>query len=77
MHMDANSRLEQDVKKFLEVYEILSPEAKAQFESQLAGSVKGLDERTKRLHYVLLAVAKEKGSVSEAIEKLAASDQPK
>ena len=63
-------RLHADVKKFLEVYKVLSPEGKAQFEAQMAGSIKDQDEKSKKLYYALLKAAKDGKDIAEAIEEM-------
>jgi flagellar hook-basal body complex protein FliE len=67
---EPQEKLKQDVKKFLEVYKVLSPEGKAQFEAQLAGSIKDLDEKTKKLYQTLLKAAKDGLSVEDAIQQM-------
>jgi hypothetical protein len=68
--MDPQQKLLQDVKRFLEVYKVLSPEGKAQFEAQMAGSIKGQDEKTKKLYYALLQAAKDRKGIEEAIQEM-------
>lgn len=63
-------KLHSDIQKFLEIYNILSADGKAQFEAQMAGSIKGQDERTKRLYHTLLLAAKNGAGVAEAIEEM-------
>ena len=63
-------RLYNDVKKFLEVYQVLSPEGKAQFEAQMAGAIKDLDEKTKKLYQALLQAAKDGKGIEEAIKAM-------
>jgi len=63
-------KLLSDVKRFLEVYKVLSPEGKAQFEAQMAGSIKDQDEKTKKLYQALLQAAKDGKSIEEAIEEM-------
>jgi hypothetical protein len=68
--MDPQQKLLQDVKKFLEVYKVLSAEGKSQFEAQMAGSVKGEDEKTKKLYYALLQAAKDGKGIEGAIREM-------
>jgi len=65
---DPIQRLRKDVKRFLEVYKVLSPEGKAQFEAQMAGSIKDHDEKSKKLYYALLKAARDGKGIEEAIE---------
>jgi len=69
------AKLQSDVKKFLEVYRVLSVEGKAQFEAQIAAEVNGLDTKTKTLYQALLQAAKEQRDVTEAIEKMKQASQ--
>lgn len=68
--MDKAAKLEQDVKKFLEVYKILSSSGKAQFEAQMAGSIKDIDERTRKLYSALLTAAKDGCDINESIDRM-------
>ena len=68
--MDPVDNLRKDIKKFLDVYKILSPEGRAQFEAQMAGAVKGQDEKTKKLYYALLQAAKDGKEIEEAIKEM-------
>ena len=68
--MDPQEKLQQDIKRFLEVYQVLSPEGKAQFEAQMAGEVKGQDEKTKKLYYSLLQSAKDGRDIEQAIQEM-------
>lgn len=70
-----NAKLVSDVKKFLEVYRVLSSEGKAQFEAQLIAELNGLDERTKTLYQALLQAAREQRDVTEAIERMKQASQ--
>jgi hypothetical protein len=67
---DPQTKLHSDVIFFLEVYNVLSPEGRAQFEAQMLGELKDKDEKTKRLYFDLLKSAKDKLKVDEAIEGL-------
>ncbi|MBU1026311.1 MAG: hypothetical protein KKA31_01110 [Candidatus Margulisbacteria bacterium] len=75
MASEAEKKLESDVKKFLDVYKVLSAEAKAQFEAQLNGEIKKADERSKKYYLVLLQAAKDGCSVEQAISRLKQSSQ--
>ena len=66
--LNQTSNLHKEIKKFLDVYSVLAPEAKAQFEAKLAGEIKNLDERTKKLYRNLLSAAKDGKGIEEAIE---------
>ena len=68
--MNPEDKLKTDIKKFLEVYKFLSAEGKAQFEAQMAGELKGRDERTKKLYYSLLQSAKDNKSIQGSIKEL-------
>ncbi|OGC22818.1 hypothetical protein A2291_00675 [candidate division WOR-1 bacterium RIFOXYB2_FULL_42_35] len=70
MGQNPNERLQIDVKRFLEVYKVISPEARAQFESQLKSTVISLDEKTKLLYFALLQSAQAGDTVEEAIAKM-------
>lgn len=70
MMEDPIKKLQNDIKKFLEVYKVLSPEGKAQFEAQMAGQVKKVDERTKKLYYALLQAAKLGLGVEAALREM-------
>ena len=63
-------KLETDIKKFLEVYQVLSSEGRAQFEAQMAGSIKDQDERTQKLYHALLEAAKEGKDIAAAIDQM-------
>ncbi len=63
-------RLLKDVRHFLEVYKVLSPDGKAQFEAQMAGSIKGQDEKSKKLFHTLLQAAKDGKDVEAAIQEM-------
>jgi uncharacterized protein YaaR (DUF327 family) len=63
-------RLQDDIKRFLEVYKVLSAEGKAQFEAQMAGAIKNQDEKSKKLYYALLKAAKDGKDIAEAIEEM-------
>jgi hypothetical protein len=68
-------KLQKDIKKFLEVYQVLSPEGKAQFEAQMAGAIKDRDGKTKKLYQALLQAAKDGKGIEEAIEAMEKASQ--
>ncbi len=68
--MDPQEKLRLDIKHFLEVYRFMTAEAKAHFEAQLAGELKGKDPKTKGLYYALVQAAKEGRGIEAAIAKL-------
>ena len=68
--MNPLAKLQADINKFLEVYKILSPEGKAQFEAQLAAAVQRVDEKTRKLYYTLLESAKNGQDVEQALERM-------
>ena len=63
-------KLEKQIQKFLQVYNILLPEAKAAFEAQMNGHLKNVDDRTKNLYVALLNAAKDGETKEKAIEAL-------
>lgn len=67
---DPNKKLENDVKRFLDVYKVISPEARAQFESQLKSTITSMDEKSKTLYFSLLQSAQAGEDVPEAIAKM-------
>ncbi len=68
-------KLQADIQKFLEVYKVLSPEGKAQFEAQMAGAIKDQDQRSKKLYYALLQSAKNGKGIEEAIAEMGKTSQ--
>ena len=68
--MAENLRLNENIKKFLDVYKILSPEARAAFEAELPSAIKGSDEKTKKLYEALLKAAKEGMDTEAAIGEM-------
>ena len=68
--MDQQKKLFHDVRKFLEVYGVLSPDGKAQFEAQMAGNLKTVDEKTRKLYYALLQAAKDGKDIDQAIAEM-------
>lgn len=63
-------KLKEDVRKFLEVYSILSPEAKGLVGVQLMPHLKNADNKTKALYSALLSAAEEGQSIEEAISMM-------
>ena len=63
-------KLDESIGKFLEVYKILSSEAKAAFESKLPSAIKGDDEKTQNLYRALLKAAKEGKDTRGAFEAM-------
>jgi len=68
--MDKERKLHEDVRRFLEVYKVLAPEGRAQFEAQMAGETKGMDDKTKKLYAALFAAAKDGCDIAQAIAKM-------
>ena len=62
------SKLFSDIKRFLDVYQILSSESKAAFEAQMTSLVEKSDERGKALYAALLQAAKDGRSPEEAVD---------
>jgi len=62
------SKLFSDIKRFLDVYQILSPESKAAFEAQMTSLVEKSDERSRNLYTALLQAAKDGRSPEEAVD---------
>ncbi|MFC1568195.1 hypothetical protein ACFL37_00670 [Candidatus Margulisiibacteriota bacterium] len=68
--MDPKDKLLEDVKKFLDVYKVLSADGKAQFEAQMAGSIKDQDDKTKKLYGALLQAAKDGKDIDGAVQAM-------
>ncbi|OGC04641.1 hypothetical protein A2276_01530 [candidate division WOR-1 bacterium RIFOXYA12_FULL_43_27] len=68
-------KLLKDIERFLEVYKILGPEAKAVFEAQLAPHLATLDQKTRELYRALLNSAQDGLSVVDTIANLEAQRQ--
>jgi hypothetical protein len=66
-------RLCQDIGKFLEVYKILTPEARAAFEAQMDKIVARADEKSKALYRTLQQAAKDGLTTEEAVDKMKTS----
>ncbi|MBI5699656.1 hypothetical protein HZC35_05010 [Candidatus Saganbacteria bacterium] len=63
-------KLEEDIGKFLNVYQILSPQDRAVFEAQLNGAVKNEDGATKKLYAELLSAAKDGVNIDDTILRM-------
>jgi hypothetical protein len=63
-------KFEEEVRHFLEVYKILSPEARVNFEIEIARKTAFMDEKTKKLYSVLIDSAREGFGFSDAIAKM-------
>lgn len=63
-------QLAKDIQKFLDVYNVLTPQAKALFEVQLAPKLNISDKRSKKLYLALLSAAQDKLSIEEAISRM-------
>ncbi len=66
----AQEKFEDEVRHFLEVYKILSPAARVNFEIEIAKKTSFMDERTKKLYSALIDSAREGYGFAEAIEKM-------
>jgi len=67
--MDTN-QLKNDIQRFLDVYNFLTPEAGAMFEAQLAPHLKKTDARTRNLYNALLSSAKDNLGIEDAITRM-------
>ena len=72
---EARKKLEQDVKRFLELYQVISPESRAQLEAGINSLSSKLDQKTKALYEALLQTAKLGQGVGEAIDKMGQASQ--
>ena len=63
-------RLEDIIKRFLEVYKILSPEARITFDIEIARKTRDMDERTRKLYEALTKAAKDGLNISETISQM-------
>ena len=63
-------RLEDIIGRFLEVYKILSPEARITFEIEIAKKTKDMDERTRKLYEALIKAAKNGLNTEETISEM-------
>jgi len=68
--MAEENRLNQSIKKFLDVYRVLSPEAKAAFEAQLTSAIRSEDEATRKLYDSLLKAAKEGMDTEDTLKQM-------
>lgn len=69
-NMEESEKLTADIRKFLDVYTILGPEAKAAFEAQMDKLASGTDEKTRALYKSLYKAAKDGLTSEEAIAKM-------
>ena len=67
---DKVEKLTNDIKRFLEVYQVLNPESKAYFESQFEASLKTMDNITRKLYQTLLSSAKLGLGVEETVSAM-------
>jgi len=72
-NMDESDKLTADIKKFLDVYTILGPEAKAAFEAQMDKLTSSTDDKTRALYRALYQSAKDGLAADEAIAKMKGS----
>ena len=64
------NKLENDIKRFIEVYKVLSAEGQAAFEAQMMANLKKVDPKTKKLYETLIRAAKEGMGVEDTIQML-------
>lgn len=64
------TKLFSDIKRFLDVYQILSSESKAAFEAQMRSLVERADAKSRRLYSALLQAAKDGKTCEEAIQEM-------
>jgi len=62
--------LDENIGKFLEVYKILSPEARIGFEIEIMKKMKAMDERTAKLYTILIRAAKDGLNIKETISRM-------
>lgn len=67
---DEKKKLEKDINRFLEVYKVLSPEARANFEAQMESTLKEVDEKTRSLYMALLHSAKDNCDFDDAVDNM-------
>ncbi len=70
---DQHTKLTEEITRFFEVYNILSPEGKAGFEAQLGPKLNSSDKKTRIFYEILLSAAKDNATAEEAIDRLNAS----
>jgi len=63
-------RLDESIRQFLEIYKILSPEARISFEIEIIRKTKDMDERTQKLYLALIKAAKDDRTVEETIKRM-------
>jgi hypothetical protein len=63
-------KLNENIKKFLDVYRFLPSEAKAAFEAQITSHINSCDQKTKNLYAALLSSAKENLDPADTIERM-------
>ncbi len=64
------NKLMEELKQFLDVYKVLTPEGKAAFEAQMGPVLKNADPTAKIAYESMLSSAKEGLSLEEAFERL-------
>ena len=62
--------LNDQVRRFLEVYKVLPPDARVSFEIEIAKKKGSMDERTKRLYDALIQAARDGMNFEQAISKM-------
>lgn len=67
---EPKKKLEQDINRFLEVYKVLSPEARANFEAQMKATLKEVDDKTRKLYVALLDSAKDNCDFDDAVDNM-------
>jgi hypothetical protein len=70
---NSKERLEDIIARFLEVYKILSPEARITFDIEIARKTGDMDDRTKKLYEALTKAAKDGLNVSETLSQMSKS----
>ena len=67
---DKEAEFEDQVKRFLEVYKILSPQARVSFEIEIAKKTSLMDDRTRKLYAALVDSAREALGAEDAITNM-------
>ena len=62
------SKLFTDIKRFLDVYQILTSGSRAAFEAQMRSLVERADPKSKKLYAALLQAAKDGKNPEEAVD---------
>jgi hypothetical protein len=62
--------LNENIGKFLEVYKILSPEARIGFEIEITKKMKDMDEGTRKLYLALVKAAKDELNIKETVSRM-------